>query len=71
MTQETSNLVKVWNHTIRIKAIGEEKTKYTDKVEIHAGFRTFLVWGFANIFYSYRQRRWKKIIKGLIGERIN
>ena len=68
MTQETSNLVQTWNHTIKIKSLGKYKTKYTDLVEIHAGFQTLFLWCFAHLFFSYRQKRWKGLINSsLIG----
>ena len=39
------------------------KTDYSDQVEIGAGWKTFIVWLWANCFYKHRQRKWLKLIK--------
>ena len=38
-------------------------TKYTDKVEILAGWKTPFIWLWANAFYAHRQRKWITLLK--------
>jgi ligand-binding SRPBCC domain-containing protein len=61
-TRESGGMAPVWNHTIRIAAIGDGATRYSDAVEIRAGMRTPLVWLFAWFFYRHRQRRWRALL---------
>jgi hypothetical protein len=61
-TRESGGMAPVWNHTIRIAAVGEGATRYSDEVDIRAGIRTPLVWLFAWFFYRYRQRRWRALL---------
>ena len=35
----------------------------TDRVEIHAGWKTVFVWLWANAFYAHRQRKWIRLLK--------
>jgi len=60
-TNEKGGVVSVWNHLIKVVPEGEEFCIYTDKIEIEAGVLTPIVWFFAQIFYRYRQRRWRFI----------
>jgi hypothetical protein len=61
-TRESGGMAPVWNHTIRIAAVGAGATRYSDEVEIRAGMRTPLVWTFAWFFYRHRQRRWRTLL---------
>lgn len=61
-SKEGNQFVPVWNHEIFLEEIDEKNTKYTDKVTIKAGWKTFFVWLWANAFYAHRQRRWKKTL---------
>ena len=61
-SREGNEHVPVWNHDIALKAIDAEHTGYTDRVEIHAGWKTFFVWLWANAFYAHRQRKWIKLL---------
>lgn len=63
VSNERGSLTRVWNHTIKFQAIDDQTVKYTDEIEIKAGFFTLLIWLFANIFYRHRQNRWKKLFK--------
>jgi len=69
-TLETDWLVRVWNHRISTQPTGDGQTHYSDAVEIHAGLLTFGVWLFANAFYRYRQRRWRKVAQRLEAEHL-
>jgi hypothetical protein len=62
-TQEGNKHVPVWNHKIILEKINENTTKYTDIVEIQAGWKTLLVYLWANCFYTHRQRKWKRLLK--------
>ena len=50
-------------HTIKLIDNGNGTTDYSDEVEIGAGWKTFIVWLWANCFYKHRQRKWLKLIK--------
>ena len=62
-SREGNEHVPVWNHDIALKAIDAEHTGYTDRVEIHAGWKTVFVWMWANAFYAHRQRKWIKLLR--------
>lgn len=62
-TQEGNKHVPVWNHKIILEKINENTTKYTDIVEIQAGWKTLFVYLWANCFYTHRQRKWKRLLK--------
>ena len=61
LSKEHNSIVKIWNHKILMENIEENKTKYTDEVEIYAGIFTIFVAVWAKIFYKHRQKKWKKI----------
>ncbi len=60
---ESGTLAKTWLHDIYLSRIDENKTTYTDLVEIKSGILTPFIWIFAKVFYGHRQRRWKKLLK--------
>ena len=62
-SREYNEHVPVWNHDIVLRAIDENHTEYTDRVEIHAGWKTFFVWLWAGAFYAHRQRKWIRLLK--------
>ena len=45
LTNETNTYVPVWNHEIILEKLDENATKYTDIVEIEAGWKTVFVCG--------------------------
>lgn len=53
-------LIQVWDHWIEIAPEGGG-TRYVDRVTVEAGWLTPLISGFAKLFYSHRQRRWKAL----------
>ena len=61
-SRESNPHVPVWDHLITLNDMGEQ-TGYTDEVEIHAGWKTFFIWLWANAFYAHRQRKWIKLLK--------
>lgn len=57
------DIISKWRHLITIQETLDGRTHYTDTIEVAAGILTFGVWIYANIFYRYRQRRWRKLVK--------
>lgn len=57
-----SNLIKTWDHIITIKK-HNEKTFYSDSINISAGIFTPIIYLFAFLFYKHRQRRLKKLVR--------
>ena len=55
-SHEGNEHVPVWNHDIMMEIIDDNHTKYTDRVEIGAGWKTVFVWLWANAFYRHRQK---------------
>ncbi len=62
-TNEVNTYVSVWNHEVRLEALADGMTKYSDIVEIYAGWKTVFVYAWATLFYRHRQRQWVKILK--------
>ena len=62
-SREGNAHVPVWNHEISLVEKDESHTLYTDRVEIHAGWKTAFIWLWANAFYAHRQRKWIRLLK--------
>ena len=62
-SREGNGHVPVWNHDITLKAVDAKHTRYTDRVEIQAGWKTVFIWLWANAFYAHRQRKWIRLLK--------
>ena len=62
-SREGNEHVPVWNHDITLKAVDAKHTRYTDRVEIQAGWKTVFIWLWANVFYAHRQRKWIRLLK--------
>ena len=62
-TKEWDNSAKVWNHDVRIKAIGPDSIYYEDTIEIYGGFKTGFITAFARRFYKHRQKRWQIVAR--------
>jgi hypothetical protein len=60
-SEEEGGLIGRWNHVIRLKRISAERCHYVDEIDIRAGLLTPAVWAFAQVFYRYRQRRWRTL----------
>ena len=56
-------LVRVWRHDIRIEPLAANSTRYRDTVEIAAGPLTPLIWLYAQLFYRWRQHRWRQLAR--------
>ncbi len=61
-SREGNEHVPVWNHDIIMIPLDENHTKYTDLVEIRAGWKTPFVWLWAKAFYAHRQRKWIRLL---------
>ena len=62
-SREGNEHVPVWNHDILLEPADADHTRYTDRVEIRAGWKTGFVWLWANAFYAHRQRKWIRLLK--------
>ena len=61
-SREHNRHVPVWDHLIMLEDLGDQ-TKYTDEVEIHAGWKTVFIWLWAKAFYAHRQRKWIRLLQ--------
>lgn len=62
VTDESSRIVRTWKHRMNVDALPENRSRYTDCVDINAGLLTPVVWIFASLFYRARQRRWRHLL---------
>ena len=63
ISRENNEHVPVWNHNITMVSLDDDHTEYTDRVEIHAGWKTVFVWLWANLFYAHRQKKWIRLLE--------
>jgi ligand-binding SRPBCC domain-containing protein len=64
-SHEYGGMIKYWDHTISAVAAGDG-CEYSDEIAIDAGIMTIPVWLYANIFYRYRQMRWRSLLDELV-----
>lgn len=64
ISNEHGGVIHTWNHTIRVTP-ATSGSIYSDEIEIHAGLLTVFIWLYANIFYRYRQARWRRLARKL------
>ena len=64
-TEEHGGPVREWRHRITVDDEGWGCTRYTDELEISAGPLTPLVWLYTQLFYRYRQMRWRRLARRL------
>ena len=62
-SREGNRHVPVWNHDIMMEQIDRHHTRYSDRVEIQAGWKTVFVWLWACDFYEHRQKKWMRLLK--------
>ena len=59
----SGQLLRRWDHLITMEATEDGlRTRYTDRVDIDAGWATPLVWAWANVLYRWRQYRWHGLV---------
>lgn len=68
-TNERGGAISKWNHRIRVEPQNGNRCLYVDEIEINAGLLTPFVWLFAQIFYRYRQRRLKTLLREIVKRR--
>jgi len=64
-SEEGGGPVRKWNHRIRLEREAAQQCHYTDEVEIEVGPLTVVIWAFAQVFYRYRQMRWRRLARTL------
>ena len=64
-TNERGGPVRKWNHLLRVEPLSESRSRYTDEIETSAGPLTATVWLYAQLFYRYRQLRWRRLARSL------
>ena len=62
-TEEHNKSVPVWNHRITLEAGSGGYTRYTDEIEICAGWKTIFVYWWSILFYRHRQKRWLDLLR--------
>lgn len=62
-THEHGGILKAWNHTLHVDPLDEHSSRYSDTVDIDAGFATAFVAALAVGIYRYRHRRWRKLVR--------
>lgn len=65
VSDEEGGIIRTWRHSLTAIPIDERRCHYEDRIEIDAGALTPVVAAFAEVFYRYRQRRWK-MLAGLL-----
>jgi hypothetical protein len=58
---EHGGMIRSWVHDIVLEPIDDQRTRYTDRVAIDAGWATLPVTAFAWVFYRVRQARWRRL----------
>ena len=64
-TEEYNDTVIIWNHYIKMEEISQQVTRYTDTVDLYAGYFTSIAAWWTLKFYKHRQRKWQIIAKSL------
>jgi len=60
LTNEANTHVPIWNHRIWLESTPTGESRYTDEVELFAGWKTPFVSVWAKLFYRHRQKKWRK-----------
>lgn len=63
LTEEGGGLIRAWHHRLHVSRNESGGTDYEDRIDIDAGRLTAVVAGFAEVFYRYRQRRWRGLAR--------
>jgi uncharacterized protein YndB with AHSA1/START domain len=62
-SHEWGGVLRRWDHDIVVERLHGDRSRYTDRVRIDAGPFTMPVVMFAWLFYRYRQRRWRQLVR--------
>ena len=60
------DMIRKWDHHITIRS-DPTGTHYTDDIQIEAGLLTPFVWLWAEVFYRWRQYRWRQLVQNEFG----
>lgn len=60
-SREHGGMLRRWDHDILVEPLDARSCRYTDRIEIEAGFVTPVVVLWARWFYAMRQRRWREL----------
>ena len=66
-THEYGGVINLWNHTLHVEPVGPGRCRYSDTIEIDAGWLTGVVTLVARGIFRYRHRRWHKLIRNPAG----
>jgi len=69
-SKEHNKVVRIWNHLISMDKTENDKTFYTDSVELYSVFFTYFTALWSISFYKHRQKKWCKIAEKLKGQSI-
>jgi hypothetical protein len=56
-TVEHGGPLRKWDHTLRVEPIAENRSRYTDRLQIEAGMLNWVAWPLVQAFFRYRQMR--------------
>jgi hypothetical protein len=71
-THEHGGLIRAWIHDIEVDdhpSGRSDRCRYTDRIDIDAGWATVGVAAFARVFYRIRQSRWRRVARLLAATR--
>ena len=61
LTNESGGPLRVWNHRLSVAEESADSCLYTDEIELDAGWLTLPTWVMADLFFRYRQARWRRL----------
>lgn len=64
-TNERSGPARIWNHRLTFSPTGDQSCRYTDEIEIEGGVLGIGTALFINVFFRYRQWRWRQLARVL------
>lgn len=64
-SREHDVLIRRWDHLVRVQPLADGRSRYSDEVQIEAGWLTFFVWLYAQGLYRHRQRKWRRVARRL------
>lgn len=60
-SNEHGGLIRSWVHDIVLEPLDGNRTRYTDRVRVDAGWATTAITVLAWLFYEVRQNRWQRL----------
>ncbi len=55
-------LANRFDHQLLVEALGDRRSRYTDRLDVDAGFITAPVWLFAQALFAWRHHRWRVLV---------